>query len=1600
MRITGLRIDRFGVWSDLTMDNLADGMTVFYGPNEAGKSTLMQFIRTVLYGFEPNRCERFLAKPRESGVLLPDDRLPGGSLFVTSTDANYHVRRHADAADPLTNPGKVTVSTPEHGKQGPQQLATLLNGIDEAIYNNVFAVGLREVQRLASLDDTQAARQLYSLSTGTDRVSLVDVTRQLRSTKCRLVGCDDQPSLLSEYFEQQRQASTRIRHLATQSAKWAGLVRERDDLQAEIKRLESLLTKTNHRAEIAEAALRIQPKWETLRQLNVEIESMGVVPEIPGRIVDTIGRLKNEIAAHQQRYVGLQQRREQLQIDLQKLTLNDALHRHSARIHAMLEERTSIVALDARVDKLKNELEEAEFEVQAEQERLGLASVQGATGGNTTSVHLPKFDPATIAALQDPAYSLERDRQMLEAVKQEAAGYKAQVTKLGQEISRAMGHDPDWFSKQDADDVLRAMEQTTGAASGLRREMKVKQDIEELTEELQEIEDRRAGVLCSQLLPWDIVKALGALFALGSMLFLCGLLGEWLGVPEARRGTLLLMGVIGTGLAALLKFVLDVPVRDGLRDTQRQFELLQEQLDDAELEMEKLNESNAALPGADRGKRTGPISLRDTETRLVRLEGLLPLEHQRRGMLKLAEQAERRAIEIAKSMTETRHRWEQTLTGLGLSTKLTTDQIKALSADSNALIQLHRVVEERRVRYEEARSEQAILAERLRDLMADALIRPINDRPSDKLQQLATAMAEQDLLNKQQQSLKKQERELKREYQNVERTIQQLQRKRSSQITMAGAADEDDLQRLRNRRQKYMNLREQRKSLQAEIDAAMGDGRREKTLQRHLKSSNAQQLPDRLQRVQSDLEQTAARLKELQYRNGEITEQIRNLAGDQSLGRAHLQLGLIQHQTDEGIHKWKVVDAFGSLLSSVYKKYEKDRQPDTLKEASRYLKRMTSGRYQRIWTPLAEDVLIVEDQKGRQLPIEVLSRGTREQLFLSLRLALVAGYARRGVQMPVILDDVLVNFDSDRTESAAKVIVDFARSGHQVLVFTCHQHIKDIFANLQVDVRDIPRRSNAIDIDPNDIEDQIAASEVVTDPIVEFPNTIERMPTKLTEPATHLAAGLGRTHSAQLGLQDHVPNPTSIAADAEVNGAELPPTVVLGFDLPVAPANAKEISNEELLGNHQTASESFDNDADYEEMPRDYYRQWDNPPIRLEDRIVEIDQPHPLNVAPMDSEKENVEFDGRHPSVETEFVAARTPPSVSRPPVVSSLPPIISGSASADSAIRKSDYSDYAEPVVDDDLVINASVAMAASKRGEFAKSTMDSPGQVAPLGFSDSSLYPSANPVLVSGGFREDGTISSPVEAMEERHKKVANDSALGYDEPALTDDFRKGSLKSVNVEKNQPKNNKSEPPSSVKEPDEFDDVQDIDLQTPSTSKSPASDSMETTMTFDPTQEELMNDDVVASTASGDELLDDEYEYEYVDDEAAEGEEDEYEYVEVEVDEDGNEIVASDEDDEEFEDDSDEDEYEYVEVDDEDEEYEEVAAGEEDDEEDEDEEYEYVDAEEDELDEEYEYVEVDVDEDGNEIVAEDEDEYIESETEDSDEFEVEDDFDDMEDAA
>jgi uncharacterized protein YhaN len=283
-------------------------------------------------------------------------------------------------------------------------------------------------------------------------------------------------------------------------------------------------------------------------------------------------------------------------------------------------------------------------------------------------------------------------------------------------------------------------------------------------------------------------------------------------------------------------------------------------------------------------------------------------------------------------------------------------------------------------------------------------------------------------------------------------------RRREALFQKCGVADEQELRQLAAKLAEAVELRKKRGATTREITAALGKHGTEADFAPLLADDQIGRLEHEWEALSTQSEELDRSLKEALQRRGAMVEQQRSAAADHSLSIKQIELDVIEQQINKAIAAWRERAAVSLFLERIREEYEQHRQPETLREASNYMSQLTGGKYMRIWTPLAHDILFVDTSDGQALSVQVLSRGTREQLFVSLRLALVAAYARRGIHLPMILDDVFVNFDAGRTRTACAVLRDFAKQGHQLLVFTCHEHVWRMFQDIKVDTRRIPNR--------------------------------------------------------------------------------------------------------------------------------------------------------------------------------------------------------------------------------------------------------------------------------------------------------------------------------------------------------------------------------------------------------------------------------------------------------------------------------------------------------------------------------------------------------------
>jgi uncharacterized protein YhaN len=122
-------------------------------------------------------------------------------------------------------------------------------------------------------------------------------------------------------------------------------------------------------------------------------------------------------------------------------------------------------------------------------------------------------------------------------------------------------------------------------------------------------------------------------------------------------------------------------------------------------------------------------------------------------------------------------------------------------------------------------------------------------------------------------------------------------------------------------------------------------------------------------------------------------------------------------------------------------RYRLKHQDPILKSAGEYFSALTRGAFSGLTIAHEDNDRVMKGVRanGQNLKVDEMSDGTRDQLFLALRLAYIENHCASNAPCPVILDDVLMAFDDDRASAALTVLSELSKKT-QVLVFTHHAH--------------------------------------------------------------------------------------------------------------------------------------------------------------------------------------------------------------------------------------------------------------------------------------------------------------------------------------------------------------------------------------------------------------------------------------------------------------------------------------------------------------------------------------------------------------------------------
>jgi uncharacterized protein YhaN len=925
VRIEGWRVDGFGVLSGFEMGGLAPGLTVVLGPNEAGKSTLLDFLRGVLAGFPDARKRLPRHEPLRGG------RHGGAVHLVDGAGRRFTVERHVGerSARVLARDGDPATE---------QAALHLLARVDAAVLRSVFAFGLTELQALGSLAEDEVRDLLFSAGVLGAGRSATAAVRTLGDERTKIVRARHADARANRALLQLQELDRQLATARDEALRYPELGRELDRLGSAVDAARRRLDTVRRRSADLDRFVALWPAWrrreDALARLSDgSAEAARDSLEQVRRLSPRTAALAAELAGHDargERCTELEHSRSVLAEQVSGLLERLGPGWDIDRARAV---DTSIAALDAVREHGRRTtgtasavgfLTHRAHEARAAAER-SQAEREAATGGGPP--------PRPMVEIEAARRAVRSGRALL-----------GELAKLDQRAAEAR-----------AEPAVRrrptpAHGRPAPAAPSLALVLLA-----------------FAGAVVAVAALAMRAPAAAAVASGAAVAVLAGAGIIWL-----RRGGGAARGGAGPGAA----HDAGPAVTERARVTTALEEVARALRTPAPLDLGRLDDADAGLDGEWRARERDDGAARAVAGALASLD-------REQAALATAEQDAAAARAGWQSWAADRGLGDVTPDG-GLELLATIAELAGRAAALD------------RVEWELRRSRDQLRAfgRDVAALAADAAMAGAVDGLDERavlevLRERADRAARAD-----------------EELESLRTAVTEVGRQLAEQLGQGTAAE------------------------QALAELACGD----------VAGWEAERA-----RLRDDLPALARAHEDAVRAHQDQARLVERVASSNAIARLELARAGAAEELRAELREWWTLGLARALVEETLGRYERERQPAVVGRAAALFAEITEGRYVHV-VPRGggdgrrEHGIEVVDRAGRRIDAAALSRGTVEQLYLCLRLALAEVFAERTTPMPLVLDDVLVNFDPRRAAAVTRVLLEVA-TRTQILLFTCHPHV-------------------------------------------------------------------------------------------------------------------------------------------------------------------------------------------------------------------------------------------------------------------------------------------------------------------------------------------------------------------------------------------------------------------------------------------------------------------------------------------------------------------------------------------------------------------------------
>ncbi len=268
MRIQGLHVEGFGIFHDTGISDLPPGVVMLYGANEAGKSTLLGFVKSILFGFPDGRTNENPYPPLSGG------RHGGRLLLRTDAGEAVTVERFKGKGR-----GPVTVSYADGSLRTEEPSSLLVPGATRELFANIYAFSLDELHEIESLQGDAVRTVIYGASAGSAATALPRLLSSLEQSAERLFKPQGQTPIINRLLGELEEVRTQLRAAKLEMTEYTELCERIAGIDLLIGELSARLESNGQSRQQLEARARAWQNWLDLAGLERRLADLEIIVE-------------------------------------------------------------------------------------------------------------------------------------------------------------------------------------------------------------------------------------------------------------------------------------------------------------------------------------------------------------------------------------------------------------------------------------------------------------------------------------------------------------------------------------------------------------------------------------------------------------------------------------------------------------------------------------------------------------------------------------------------------------------------------------------------------------------------------------------------------------------------------------------------------------------------------------------------------------------------------------------------------------------------------------------------------------------------------------------------------------------------------------------------------------------------------------------------------------------------------------------------------------------------------------------------------------------------------------------------------------------------